>query len=208
MAMIPDPDSTLRDELQLGGSEDGNARLVGRLMLPGINFRGVRAGGVGETATNAIPTEARASIDFRLVPDQTPATVRSRVEDHLRAQGWTIVTAPPDPATRRAHARIVRLDWGEGYPAYRVPLDAPFPRAVVQGMEESLGRPVLMAPTLGGSLPLYLFQEVLGVPVIVMPIANHDDNQHAANENLRLANLWDGIEIFAGLLVRFGELWR
>jgi acetylornithine deacetylase/succinyl-diaminopimelate desuccinylase-like protein len=208
MAGIPDPDSTLRDELQLGGTENGNARLVERLMLPAINFRGVRAGGVGETATNAIPTEARASIDFRLVPDQTPATVRSRVEDHLRAQGWTIVTATPDPVTRRTHARIVRLEWGEGYPAYRAPLDAPFSRAVLQAMEESLGRPILMAPTLGGSLPLYLFQEVLGAPVIVLPIANHDDNQHAANENLRLENLWDGIEIFAGLLVRFGELWR
>ena len=34
-------------------------------------------------------------------------------------------------------------------------------------------------------------------PVIAFPIANHDDNQHAANENLRLQNLWDGIEVFA-----------
>jgi acetylornithine deacetylase/succinyl-diaminopimelate desuccinylase-like protein len=208
MAAVPDPDATLRDELQLGGSEAGNARLIERLLLPAINFRGVRAGGVGETATNAIPTEARASIDFRLVPDQTPAAVKRRVEDHLRAQGWTIVTETPDAARRRAHAMIVRLDWGQGYPAYRVPLDAPFPRAVVRAMEESLGRPILMVPTLGGSLPLHLFQEVLGAPVIVLPIANHDDNQHAANENLRLQNLWDGIEIFAGLLVRFGELWR
>jgi acetylornithine deacetylase/succinyl-diaminopimelate desuccinylase-like protein len=35
--------------------------------------------------------------------------------------------------------------------------------------------------------------------VIVLPIANHDDNQHAADENLRLQNLWDGIEIYAAL---------
>ena len=72
----------------------------------------------------------------------------------------------------------------------------------------ALGQPVLQTPTLGGSLPLYLFQDVLGTPVIVLPIANHDDNQHAANENLRLQNLWDGIDIFAALLVRFGDLWR
>jgi len=31
-------------------------------------------------------------------------------------------------------------------------------------------------------------------------IANCDDNQHAQNENLRLGNLWDGIEVYAGLL--------
>jgi acetylornithine deacetylase/succinyl-diaminopimelate desuccinylase-like protein len=33
--------------------------------------------------------------------------------------------------------------------------------------------------------------------VIAFPIANHDDNQHASNENLRLQNLWDGLEVFA-----------
>ena len=42
-----------------------------------------------------------------------------------------------------------------------------------------------------------LFQQGNNAPVIVFPIANHDDNQHAANENLRLQNLWDGIEVFA-----------
>jgi hypothetical protein len=46
---------------------------------------------------------------------------------------------------------------------------------------------------------MYLFARG-GVPVIGLPIANHDDNQNAANENLRLPNLWDGIEIYAALL--------
>jgi acetylornithine deacetylase/succinyl-diaminopimelate desuccinylase-like protein len=208
MAAVPDPDSTLRDELELGATEAGNARLIERLMLPAINFRGVRAGGVGETATNSIPTEARASIDFRLVPAQTPDGVKAKVEAFLRTQGWFVAHATPDRATRRAHARIVRLDWGLGYGAYRTPLDAPFARALGQVMDEALGRPVLRVPTLGGSLPLDVFQDVLNTPVIVLPIANHDDNQHAANENLRLANLWDGIDIYAAMLTRLGPLWR
>jgi acetylornithine deacetylase/succinyl-diaminopimelate desuccinylase-like protein len=204
----PDPDDALRGELQLGGTEGGGASLGERIMLPAINLRGVRAGGVGESAVNAIPTEARASIDFRLVPDQTPAGVRAAIEDHLRAKGWHIVAAAPDSATRRAHERIVRLEWDDGYGPYRVPLDAPFPRAVAQVMEASLGRPVLLTPTLGGSLPLAVMGEALGVPIIVMPIANHDNNQHAANENLRLQNLWDGIDVMAGLLVLLGDRWR
>jgi hypothetical protein len=33
-----------------------------------------------------------------------------------------------------------------------------------------------------------------------VPIANYDDNQHAANENLCLQNLWDGVEVMAALL--------
>jgi acetylornithine deacetylase/succinyl-diaminopimelate desuccinylase-like protein len=35
---------------------------------------------------------------------------------------------------------------------------------------------------------------------ITVPIANYDDNQHAANENLRLQNLWDGTATMAALL--------
>ena len=37
-------------------------------------------------------------------------------------------------------------------------------------------------------------------PSIGVPIANHDDNQHSFNENLRIQNLWDGIELMAALL--------
>ena len=44
---------------------------------------------------------------------------------------------------------------------------------------------------------MHLFQQGNTAPVICFPIANHDNNQHAANENLRLQNLWDGIEVFA-----------
>ena len=62
-------------------------------------------------------------------------------------------------------------------------------------------------PILGGSLPLSTFGDALGAPVVVVPIANHDDNQHAANENLRLQNLWDGIEEYAGLFARLGVEW-
>jgi len=102
----------------------------------------------------------------------------------------------------------VRLEWDEGYAAYRAPLDSPLAAAVARTMEETLERPVLLTPMLGGSLPLSVFEKALGVPIIALPIANHDDNQHAANENLRLQNLRDGIDVFAGLLLRLGSLWR
>ncbi len=59
-------------------------------------------------------------------------------------------------------------------------------------------------PSLGGSLPLYLFNDILGSPVVIAPIANHDDNQHAPDENLRLANLWYGIELMAALFTSGG----
>ena len=63
----------------------------------------------------------------------------------------------------------------------------------------SAGHAPVRLPTIGGSIPMYLFQQPNGTPTIGLPIVNHDNNQHAADENLRLQNLWDGIEIFAAL---------
>jgi acetylornithine deacetylase/succinyl-diaminopimelate desuccinylase-like protein len=53
---------------------------------------------------------------------------------------------------------------------------------------------------MGGSVPLYAIEQELAVPWIGVPIVNHDNNQHAANENIRLQNLWDGIELMAALM--------
>ena len=77
----------------------------------------------------------------------------------------------------------------------------------LHGRDDGAPRPPLAVPTLGGSGPSYLFTEILGAPVVTLPIANYDNNQHAANENLRLQNLWDGIEMYAGLLTRLGRVW-
>ncbi len=50
---------------------------------------------------------------------------------------------------------------------------------------------------MGGSGPAYVFTEVLEVPFAALPTVNHDNNQHAANENVRLANLFRAMEILA-----------
>jgi acetylornithine deacetylase/succinyl-diaminopimelate desuccinylase-like protein len=60
---------------------------------------------------------------------------------------------------------------------------------------------------LGGSVPIYLFTDTLKAPVIGVPMVNHDNNQHGINENLRLQNLWDGIEVYAALMAEMGEGW-
>lgn len=66
--------------------------------------------------------------------------------------------------------------------------------------EQASGEDVLRVPTLGGTLPLFLFEQALGTPAVIVPIANHDNNQHAPDENIRLANLWYGVDLYAALL--------
>ena len=208
IAAMPPVEEQLLGELRLGRSEGAPARLAEQLLKPGLNLSGISGGRTGATSANVIVPEATAYIDFRLVADQRPERVRELVEDHVRRQGYVIVRADPDSAARRAHPRILRMVWEQGYPASRTALDLPVSRAMVAAAQEALGEPVLAVPAIGGSFGQYVFNEVLGVPIVGTPIANHDDNQHAENENLRIRNLWDGIELYAGLLARLGPAWR
>jgi acetylornithine deacetylase/succinyl-diaminopimelate desuccinylase-like protein len=204
---VPAVDSALRQELDLGATEANDAPLAERIMQPALNVRAFHAGPMG-AAANAIPTEATVSIDFRLVPDERPERIRQLVEAHAAKQGYTVIHAAPDSATRMQHGRLLRFDWGEdGYPGQRTRSDTPLARGVVRAVTDAIGAPIIEVPMLGGSLPTYLFAEVLTAPLVIVPIANHDDNQHASNENLRLQNLWDGITVFAGIEARLGHAW-
>jgi len=208
LAATPAIDSTLRRTLGIARSEANNAALAERIMQPALNVRGIRVGGVRELAANAIPTQAHASIDLRLVPNQRPERVRQLVEAHLRARGYHVVQETPDSALRTRYPKIVRVEWDGGYPATRASMDIPFSRALLAAASAGADAPPLAVPTLGGSLPTSTFEQVLGVPLVILPIANYDNNQHAANENLRLQNLWDGIELFAAVMARVGHEWK
>ncbi|HEY8175685.1 MAG TPA: M20/M25/M40 family metallo-hydrolase [Gemmatimonadaceae bacterium] len=207
IAGVPAPDSALRVELLLGGTEANNAPLMDRLMLPALNVRGISGGGVGALGANAIATLARASIDFRLVPRQTPASVRTLVEAHARKHGFFVVHRDPTPEERLAHARILKLEWEEGYPAQRADMSLPVARALIRATEMGVGDRIIVIPTSGGSAGLYLFDDVLRTPIISVPIVNHDNSQHAANENLRLQNLLDGMQVYAGIIAHLGRVW-
>lgn len=199
IAALPPVEAALKADLAIGRSE-GSDGLTASTMRPALNVRGISAGNTGASAANAIPTEAAVSLDFRLVPGQTPANVRRKVEDFLKSRGWTITDTAPDTAARAAAPRLIKLEWEMGYPAFRADMTTPAARAVIAAASTAAGQPVAVLPMMGGSVPLAMFDDVFGVPIIGLPIANHDNSQHAANENLRLQNLWDGIGAYAAMI--------
>jgi acetylornithine deacetylase/succinyl-diaminopimelate desuccinylase-like protein len=199
IAKLSPVEDALKHEFAIGRSE-GTDGLTASTMRPAINVRGIRSGAVGAEAANAIPVDAEVSIDFRLVPDQTPAGVRAKVEKFLMDKGWTIVSETPDTAARLAHPKIVKVEWSGGYPALRTDMSSPAAVAVIAAANEAAGRPVAILPMMGGSVPIYLFHDIFNVPIVGLPIVNHDDSQHAANENLRLKNLWDGVDTYAAMM--------
>jgi acetylornithine deacetylase/succinyl-diaminopimelate desuccinylase-like protein len=198
---LPPIDEALRYELELApGATDGDgASLAERLLLPSLNIRGLVSAAVGAGARNVIPTEATASLDIRLVKDNDPQRMLEVVEAHIERQGYHLVRDDPDAATRRAYPRLAKVVRESGYPAARTAMDSPSAEAIIAAARRVAGDELILMPSLGGSLPLYLFNDLLASPVVIVPIANHDDNQHAPNENLRLANLWYGIDLMAAL---------
>ncbi len=207
LATIPPADRQMIAELELGRTEGAPASLAERLTEPALNLSGLAGGRAGGAGANVVVPQSQAYLDFRLVPAQSVERVERLVEAHIKARGFHVVHTEPDSATRRAHPKVIRVTWTGGYPAAKTTLDNPGARALLGAADRALGSRVIRVPTLGGSLPLFHFVEVLGAPFAIVPIVNHDNNQHAENENLRLKNLWDGIELYGGILARMGREW-
>jgi len=154
----------------------------------------------GAQASNVIPATATATIDIRLVKGIDHDAAARRVIEHIRKQGYYVVDRDPDAETRMTHAKVAKVVVEPGgYNAARTSMDLPISQLVLRTAESARG-PVVKLPTMGGSVPLYMIEETLHAPTITVPIANHDNNQHSFDENIRLENLWDGIELLAALL--------
>jgi acetylornithine deacetylase/succinyl-diaminopimelate desuccinylase-like protein len=200
LAAMPPVEGDLKRALGLARNV-GPARLADGYLAPTLNVRAIHVGDEGPSAANAIATHADASLDFRLAPGETPQHTRELLEEYLTSQGWFIVRAEPDLETRLAHGRIVKLIWEEGGAiATKTPLELAASRAVVASIGRTVGYPPIELPIVGASSGMADIVGQLKVPMAGVSIANYDDNQHAENENLRLGNLWDGIEVYAGLL--------
>ncbi|MBI3208939.1 MAG: M20/M25/M40 family metallo-hydrolase [Candidatus Solibacter usitatus] len=170
------------------------------ITLPALNLRGISSANVGAQSRNVVPAAATASIDIRLVAGMDAKRAIAKLVRHVEKQGYFIASKEPDDAMRAAHPKICKVDLREsGYNAVRSRMDSPVSLKVLRAVEAARGE-VIRVPTLGGSLPIAPIYETMRAPVIIVPIANHDNNQHAHNENIRIRNLWDGIETMAALL--------
>jgi len=200
LARLPDTDADLRRELGLARTEGQPASLAERLLLPSLSVLGLASANVGALASNVIPETATATLGLRLVQGNDPDRMLGLVEAHIRRQGYHVVREEPDAATRLAHPLIARVTSGRAYPAARTPMDHPIVREVIAAATRVSGSELVLLPGMGGSLPLYLFTDLLARPALIVPVANHDNNQHAPNENLRIANLWYAMDLYGALL--------
>lgn len=153
-----------------------------------LNVSGLQSGYVGPGFQTVIPSSAVARIDIRLVPGQSPDHLYDALAAHVADLDLAVTVR-----------RIA------GTPPAQTDPDHPWPHTVAKHLETVYGTAPVILPLLPGTVPMGVFVQTLGVPIIVVPHANADQRNHAADENLRMGSLQRGARTVAHLLLSAGE---
>jgi acetylornithine deacetylase/succinyl-diaminopimelate desuccinylase-like protein len=201
IAAVPVDEAHLLETFGVAAPERPGLGLQQAFQRPTLNVRGLASAFVGEGARTIIPDRAVAELDLRLVPETPAERQLALLREHVLRQGYHLVDADPDDATRAAHPRIARLAVTEtAIEAFRTPPTLPLARRVSEALARSWGEPPVRIRTAGGTVPIAPFIDALGFPAILVPIVNFDNHQHEENENLRLGHLWRGVVTYAAVL--------
>jgi acetylornithine deacetylase/succinyl-diaminopimelate desuccinylase-like protein len=199
---VPSVDEQMKAELGIGAVEMQGLTLSEAINQPSLNINGIQSGNVGKMASNQIPTYAAAVLDLRLVLGNDWKRQQQKVIDHIKAQGFYVTGKEPADEERNKYAKIIKVIPGDdGTNAQRTSMDLPIIQKVIAAVKLTTSDQVVLQPTMGGTLPLFLFERYLNAKTITVPIANHDNNQHAENENIRIGNLFGGIETMGSLMM-------
>ncbi len=200
LSKVPSVEAQLKEELGIKATER-EGPLNDALQLPSLNINGFQSAGVGKYSANVIPTKAIASIDMRLVMGNDWQRQQQKVIDHIKTQGFFVTEEEPTDEQRKQNPKICMVIRDKkSYNAQKTSLDLPYVKRISNAISLVTNESPVLLPTLGGSLPLFVFEKVLQTSPVTVPIANHDNNQHAENENIKLKNFFDGIEIFSSIM--------
>jgi acetylornithine deacetylase/succinyl-diaminopimelate desuccinylase-like protein len=146
-------------------------------------------GGYPDGSKNVTVDEASCWIDCRMVPNQTADELTDKIRKHLEVRGYGDIKVE----------KLLGLPWT------RTPLGCEFLPPVLDALRDVYGEEPVIYPMLGGSGPFYIYPEILGMPWILLPVANADQNEHGPNENLRLDYLANGICMGIALIEKLAQ---
>ncbi len=154
---------------------------------PTFEVNGLLSGFTGEGAKTVIPAVAMAKVSMRLVPNQDPDKIAALFEEYVRKV-----------APKTVEVKVTRMHGGK---PWMTDFDNPFVQAAGRAIEKGFGKtPVFNRE--GGSIPVVAtFQEILGLPSVLFGVGLPDENAHAPNEKLDLAN-------FHGVIIASAHLYE
>ena len=173
----------------LKGMEDELELKTAGVFEPTCTICGLTAGYQGAGSKTVLPARASAKVDFRLVPDQTPAEVLQQLRAHLDQAGF----------------EDIQITFLGGGPPARTDPDHPFVQLVMDTAQEPFGQAMQPVPMTGGSGPNHAFVHILGLPVVTTGIGYPGSNAHAPDENIRLDLYLAGARHMVRILAGFGS---
>jgi acetylornithine deacetylase/succinyl-diaminopimelate desuccinylase-like protein len=156
---------------------------------PTFTINGFHSGYGGPGSKTVLPHIAVVKCDMRLVEAQSVDEILDKVEAHVKR-----------------HAPEVEFIRQGGMEPSKTPLESPFTVPLRQAFVTAQGEEPLLIPAMGGSLPDYVWTKILGVHAFITPYANHDEANHAPNENLEVARFIKGIRTGAAVLAYLGAM--
>ena len=159
--------------------EAGYTTLERTWARPTFEVNGLLSGFTGEGAKTVLPAVALAKVSMRLVPNQHPDKIAELFEAYVK-----------DVAPATVSLKVTRMHGGK---PWMTSYDNPYVQAAGRAIEKGFGRKPVFTRE-GGSIPVVsTFQEELGLPSVLFGVGLPDENAHAPNEKLDVANFHNGI---------------
>jgi acetylornithine deacetylase/succinyl-diaminopimelate desuccinylase-like protein len=177
----PSDEEILHDaKVRPGWGEEGYSLYERTTVRPDVGVNGIVGGHAGPGVKGVIPTRALAKVSFRLVPDQDPQRVAQLFREHI---------ARVTPPTVRSMVRTM----SPVHPAL-VNRKHPAVQAAALAYKRGFGASPVFVRS-GGSIPVVnTFQEILGIPAVLMGFGLPDDHIHGPNEKFSLPIFYKAIE--------------
>jgi len=200
LSSVPDKEKELMLKLGIGETDKVGANYQESLQFPSLNIRGMSSAWVGQEVRTIVPATAVAEIDLRLVVESDGERLKTLVKNHIKDQGYLIVSEKPNAQQRYLNKKICQISEGGVTKAFRTSFDSPLGEWVYESIKQTFNLEPIRLRTMGGTLPTSPFINTLDVPAVIVPLVNSDNNQHSPNENLRLGNYFDGVKTIYHLL--------
>lgn len=199
---VPDDEADIQQKLGIAQADQVGKTYQEALQYPSLNIRGLSSGWVAQRVRTIVPSTATAEIDIRLVMESDPERLVRLVKEHIEQQSYHLVDSLPTDEERSEYPKIAFFRSQISYPAFRTNLDSEVGNWLSSALAHHFGEPPIKIRTTGGSVPIAPFVNTLGIPAVIVPTVNPDNNQHSPNENLRLGNLTRGIETYLSILAQ------
>lgn len=193
---VDDDEPALLKTLGIAGPARADEPYRAAIMRPSLNIVGLGAGSMGAIDQSIVPDRAVAAFDIRTVPGITFERQVGLVRQAIERAGYHLVEGAPSDDQRARYPQLATLEsrWLSD------PLFTDIDTKLGAWGRRALGPQSVVIPIMGGSVPSAPLVEGLKLPAVLLPLVNADNNQHAANENLRLGNFLTGVEELETLL--------